>query len=1122
MLPVSNFISVILVHGFTGNPDRTWRHNPESHPPALKVRRLISSKSVGDAAVRSSVYWPQDLLPTTIPNARVLTWGYDTNIKHSLLGQPCQSTVYDFAYDLLVALEAERRTSPLRPIIFVAHSLGGIIVKELLRRSHGFQNHQRHLHDVYNATKAILFLGTPHSGADPRGFLHRVAERVVRAAGFTVNDQVVKTLLPSSERLHQLRDVFGPMAHERNWIIYCFQEQYGVKALENKKVVEDPSSMLNDAIIEITQHIASNHMDMCRFKGADDVEYLKVAAALTRVQDEIHRSSTTPKNSENSNLTGAQREALLESLAFPQIDARLLNIKRAHEKTCSWLLDQPEYQAWLNPANVQAHHGFLWVKGKAGTGKSTIMKYILARAERDWAETIIIAFFINARGDILERSTLGMYRSLLYQLLKAVPEIQNSFCEYTCKRHTSSNPQAWNQQELQDCFRIAFTTIGKRPFACFIDALDECREDEVREMVQFLEDLCEDAVSSGSRILIYLSSRHYPHISIEHTVHITIEGQEGHDRDIARYVRSKMKGGKSASAEAIRDEVSEKSAGVFLWVVLVVPMLNEALDHGDDLRERLRAIPPTLDELFEDILTRDDKNKNELVLCLQWILFARQPLTEPELYFGIKAGTKLDSVAELDSETTTTEVLQRYILSRSKGLAEVTRTKIPTVQFIHESVRDYLLLRNGLDRLSNLQGNTIGYSHDRLKKCCETYIFSLWRNHWFLSLKPLGTREESNDLKKQICLRFPLMHYAVGGMWWHADTAQEHGFAQHSFLEGISQDWRLPFSFIEVFGRSNTLTAWIGAHNLLEQYKSRRYTQKANLLYILADMNLSQLISIQLELDPTLGPLSDQRYASPLHACLRKGKEQALRAILRTEVLYTSIGIPKELLPSRVERDFAIQALCKDISDEIFVLENGIPRILGALDTTRVAYMHDILLPSGIFPLYTPHGSTRTEHVYSNKSVTSLLLAARRGAKDIALDLLYDTSLSCDRVLSVITALDCGNISLATLILDRLRQSNNQVDQDTFVLAAEQGYDAAVRYFLQHNIDIDINRRDSRGETALIVAILNGQPRMVDLLLGHGANTEIRAGNLSPRPKKRLRSHLANIRTMTPLLLTVA
>ncbi|KAF2191246.1 hypothetical protein K469DRAFT_720242, partial [Zopfia rhizophila CBS 207.26] len=56
----------------------------------------------------------------------------------------------------------------------------------------------------------IMFFGTPHGGADPR------------AAGFSVNEQIINTLLPSAERLRELRDEFGLMAPEQNWIIHSF------------------------------------------------------------------------------------------------------------------------------------------------------------------------------------------------------------------------------------------------------------------------------------------------------------------------------------------------------------------------------------------------------------------------------------------------------------------------------------------------------------------------------------------------------------------------------------------------------------------------------------------------------------------------------------------------------------------------------------------------------------------------------------------------------------------------------------------------------------------------------------------------------------------------------------
>lgn len=143
--------------------------------------------------------------------------------------------MYDIASDFLVSLEAERRSQSSRPIVFVAHSLGGIVVKEALRRSYGFENHHKHLRQIYESTAAIMFFGTPHGGADPRGLLGHITERVARAVGFTVNEQIVNTLLPSSERLKELRAEFGPMARQKNWIIYTFQEQYGVQILGGQK-----------------------------------------------------------------------------------------------------------------------------------------------------------------------------------------------------------------------------------------------------------------------------------------------------------------------------------------------------------------------------------------------------------------------------------------------------------------------------------------------------------------------------------------------------------------------------------------------------------------------------------------------------------------------------------------------------------------------------------------------------------------------------------------------------------------------------------------------------------------------------------------------------------------------
>lgn len=178
----------------------------------------------------------------TVPNARVLTYGYDTHIRH-WAGQPTsRNTIRDIAWDFLVALEADRRVEPARPLLFVVHSLGGIVVKELLRRSSVCRQGQTYLRSVFESTKGIMFFGTPHGGTDPRGFLQHTTELVIKAVGFQVNQQIVDSLLPSSERLAELRDEFGPLAHEQQWAIHSFQEQLGIKILGGRKVCEQRAS----------------------------------------------------------------------------------------------------------------------------------------------------------------------------------------------------------------------------------------------------------------------------------------------------------------------------------------------------------------------------------------------------------------------------------------------------------------------------------------------------------------------------------------------------------------------------------------------------------------------------------------------------------------------------------------------------------------------------------------------------------------------------------------------------------------------------------------------------------------------------------------------------------------
>jgi len=169
----------------------------------------------------------------------------------------------------------------------------------------------------------------------------------------------------------------------------------------------------------------------------------------------------------------------MNALKFEQLDARHATIKVAHARTCKWLLTNTKYHDWLDTHKISEHHGFLWIRGKPGTGKSTIMKYAFGNAKETMKNRTVLSFFFNARGDSLEKSVLGMYRSLLFQLLEKVPDLSESLDPVV------PDFSRCGIEAVANIFSIAVQHLGQRDLVCFIDALDECEDGEMRGMVQF-------------------------------------------------------------------------------------------------------------------------------------------------------------------------------------------------------------------------------------------------------------------------------------------------------------------------------------------------------------------------------------------------------------------------------------------------------------------------------------------------------------------------------------------------------------------------------------------------------------------------------------------------------------
>ncbi|KAF2231204.1 hypothetical protein EV356DRAFT_429177, partial [Viridothelium virens] len=529
---------------------------------------------------------------------------------------------------------------------------------------------------------------------------------------------------------------------------------------------------------------------------------------------------------------------LIESLNFPREDARLRNVKRAHGKTCLWIFSQAEFKQWRDARNVAEHHGFLWIKGKPGSGKSTIMKAYDVRKKK--ANEVVIAYFFNARAtDVLEKSSLGMYRSLVRQLLRALPHLEDAFLEQFHTKANKGDADPWTSTELQEFILQVAESLGHRSLTVFIDALDEGQEDDIRSMIQFLEELGQVSVDSQVSLRICLSSRHYPCIRIKKGIDLVVDSQPGHNNDIASYVNDHLKIDDSTQTEALKQKICAKASGVFLWIVLVIPILNKQADHGhiDAMNKCLDDIPPELDDLFARILERDTENRGEVLRSLQWALYAQRPLSPVELYLAIKAGS--ESPDELTSEIPHEEAIRRYLLSCSKGLTEVSSSEPPIIQFIHETVRSFLLKENGLtDLQSDLGQSSPGRSHQQLRQNCFRYLLLVDGLPQFDEVS-LGKRKRNatsegkqmdENVKDDISREFPFTEYAVKNVFLHAEAAQSHGLSQRAFLKHLAGEANAAFR------------KWILLYNIFQRYRIRRYTPRASLLYITSDHNLINLV----------------------------------------------------------------------------------------------------------------------------------------------------------------------------------------------------------------------------------------------------------------------------------------
>ncbi|KAH8714765.1 hypothetical protein BGZ61DRAFT_213997 [Ilyonectria robusta] len=447
--PSQPTVNVIFVHGLRGHPRHTWECSDENASVGQQRKRFsfwrfprgtnaeASPAVENDPQETSSsrgAFWPSEKLPHEAPLARVWTYGYDADVIAFFRGHD-KNSVTDHGRDLMV--KVERGLKNKDPIIFVAHSLGGLVVKRAMRQM------QTSLHykytECHRRIQAVVFCGTPHRGSTMVGW-GKIAANLAKVALMDSNSKLLNNLKVDAEILDVIQEDFLKLLDEFPIKIHSFLEGCSMTGLKgfSSKVVDDYSAKLGWSK-EIVESINADHRAMVKTKGVEDISVtigdlvrdVQASYGSAKLEDCRAIVSTTSRDSEyNRKIEQITETCILNSLKFDTINDRYRGIEIAHKSTIDahkstfgWIFDRPGpgFVDWLESAN-----GIFWVNGKAGSGKSTLMRFIAddARLSRHLNSagavkrvTLQASFYFWAAGSPEQRSLNGLLRTILYRIL---------------------------------------------------------------------------------------------------------------------------------------------------------------------------------------------------------------------------------------------------------------------------------------------------------------------------------------------------------------------------------------------------------------------------------------------------------------------------------------------------------------------------------------------------------------------------------------------------------------------------------------------------------------------------------------------------------------------------------
>lgn len=175
-------------------------------------------------------------------------------------------------------------------MIFVCHSLGGLVCANALSRHHGTDLAAAQLVQRVIGT---VFLGTPFEGSSKAKWAGRALRMLDWVS--TTHKEDVKDLEERSANLMSINNAFHKFlkardrSESRRFVeVACFFEQYAMYKSGKKIGVIVPKESACLPGID-PQSIQANHVDMCRFEDEDREGYKSVSQRLSQWVSDLDR-----------------------------------------------------------------------------------------------------------------------------------------------------------------------------------------------------------------------------------------------------------------------------------------------------------------------------------------------------------------------------------------------------------------------------------------------------------------------------------------------------------------------------------------------------------------------------------------------------------------------------------------------------------------------------------------------------------------------------------------------------------------------------------------------------------------------------------------------------------------